>query len=81
MAWFPKLESDGRDLYPLLKKNFEKPGYYVNEKVRGETMRHFGYFMTESSGHLPQFAGRKFRTVPAIRVPIRQTGEGVKAGH
>jgi len=55
MAWFLKLEQDGKDLYPLLKKNFEKPGYYVNEKVRGEVMRHFGYFMTESTGHLSEY--------------------------
>ena len=46
MAWFLKLEHQGRDLYPLLKQRFEQPEYYVNEKVRGETLRHFGYFMT-----------------------------------
>jgi len=55
MAWFLKLEHRGRDLYPVLKANFEKPGYYVNEKVRGEVMRHFGYFMTESTGHLSEY--------------------------
>jgi len=55
MAWFLKLEHKGRDLYPTLKKNFEKPGFYVNEKVRGEVMRHFGYFMTESTGHLSEY--------------------------
>ncbi len=55
MAWFLKLEHRGVDLYPLLKANFEKPGWYVNEKVRGEVMRHFGYFMTESSGHLSEY--------------------------
>ena len=55
MAWFLKLEHKGRDLYPTLKKNFEKPGYYVNEKVRGEVLRHFGYFMTESTGHLSEY--------------------------
>ncbi len=55
MAWFLKLEKDGNDFYPVLKKNFEKPGYYVNEKVRGEVMRHFGYFMTESTGHLSEY--------------------------
>jgi alpha-galactosidase len=55
MAWFLKLEHRGRDLYPILKANFEKPGYYVNEKVRGEVMRHFGYFMTESTGHLSEY--------------------------
>jgi alpha-galactosidase len=36
MAWFLRLEHRGRDLYPLLKANFEKPGYFANEKVRGE---------------------------------------------
>jgi alpha-galactosidase len=55
MAWFLKLEQKGRDLYPVLKANFEKPGFYVNEKVRGEVMRHFGYFMTESTGHLSEY--------------------------
>jgi alpha-galactosidase len=55
MAWFLRLEKDGKDLYPTLKANFEKPGYYVNEKVRGEVMRHFGYFMTESTGHLSEY--------------------------
>src|SRR5512138_2248848 len=55
MAWFLRLEHRGRDLYPALKENFEKPGYYVNEKVRGEVLRHFGYFMTESTGHLSEY--------------------------
>ena len=27
----------------------------ANEKVRCETMRHFGYFMTESTGHLSEY--------------------------
>jgi len=55
MAWFLKLAHKGNDLYPTLKKKFEKPAYYANEKVRGEVMRHFGYFMTESSGHLSEY--------------------------
>jgi len=55
MGWFLRLEHAGRDLYPILKANFEKPGFYVNEKVRGEVLRHFGYFMTESTGHLSEY--------------------------
>ena len=55
MAWFLKLEKDGCDLYPTLRANFEKPEYYASEKVRGEVMRHFGYFMTESTGHLSEY--------------------------
>jgi len=57
MAWFLSLydKRDGRDLYPILHENFEKPEYYLNEKVRGEVLRHFGYFMTESTGHLSEY--------------------------
>jgi alpha-galactosidase len=55
MAWFLRLEHKGRDLYPVLRERFERPEYYVNEKVRGETFRHFGYFMTESTGHLSEY--------------------------
>jgi len=55
MAWFLKLERAGVDLYPRLWENIEKPEYYVTEKVRCEVMRHFGYFMTESTGHLSEY--------------------------
>lgn len=55
MAWFLKLEKDGIDMYPKFKDLFEKPEYYINEKVRGEVLRQFGYFMTESTGHLSEY--------------------------
>ncbi|MBI2302736.1 MAG: alpha-galactosidase [Armatimonadetes bacterium] len=55
MGWFLKLKHRGRDLYPLFKQRCERPEYYVNEKVRIEVMRHFGYFMTESTGHLSEY--------------------------
>ncbi len=55
MAWYLRLEKDGKDLYPLFKENIEKPEYYINDKVRCEVTRHFGYFMTESSGHLSEY--------------------------
>ena len=55
MGWFIKLEQDGRDLYPELREKFELPEYYASEKVRGEVFRHFGYFMTESTGHLSEY--------------------------
>lgn len=55
MDWFLKLEHKGKDLYPILKENMEKPEYFKNEKVRGEVMRQCGYFMTESSGHLSEY--------------------------
>jgi alpha-galactosidase len=57
MAWFLSLRDrrDGQDLYPALRAHIEKPEYYINEKVRCEVMRHFGYFMTESTGHLSEY--------------------------
>jgi alpha-galactosidase len=55
MDWFLTLEHKGKDLYPRLREVFEKPEYYKNEKVRGEVFRHFGYFMTESTGHLSEY--------------------------
>ena len=57
MAWFLSLRDkrDARDLNPILRENIEKPEYYANEKVRAEVMRHFGYFMTESTGHLSEY--------------------------
>ena len=57
MAWFLSLHDrrNGKDLYPILRENIEKPEYYINEKVRCEVMRHFGYFMTESTGHLSEY--------------------------
>ena len=55
MDWFLTLEHKGKDLYPILRKVFEKPEYYKNEKVRGEVFRQFGYFMTESTGHLSEY--------------------------
>ena len=57
MGWFLSLKHKrtGADLYPRLRANIEKPEYYVNDKVRCEVMRHFGYFMTESTGHLSEY--------------------------
>ena len=55
MAWFLKLMHNGRELYPIIREKIEKPEYYIDEKVRCEMMRHCGYFMTESSGHLSEY--------------------------
>ncbi|MCC7491055.1 MAG: alpha-galactosidase [Fimbriimonadaceae bacterium] len=57
MGWFLELHDKltGEDLYPQLRACFERPEYYANEKVRGEVLRQFGYFMTESTGHLSEY--------------------------
>lgn len=80
MAWFLRLERDGKDLYPLLRANFEKPGYYVNEKVRGEVMRHFGYFMTESTGHLSEYLPYFRKNRKALEDYCDEPGFGGESG-
>jgi alpha-galactosidase len=80
MAWFLKLEKDGVDLYPEFRKNLEKPEYYVNEKVRGEVARQFGYFMTESSGHLSDYLAWFRKNRPALELYCDQPGLGGESG-
>ena len=55
MAWFLRIQKGSRDLYPKFRRLCEKPEVYKIEKVRIETMRQFGYFMTESTGHLSEY--------------------------
>jgi alpha-galactosidase len=57
MAWFLSMrdKETGADLYPKFKAVCERPEYFINEKVRIEVMRHFGFFMTESTGHLSEY--------------------------
>jgi alpha-galactosidase len=80
MAWFLKLEKDGLDLYPRLRAAFEKPDHYINDKVRGETMRHFGYFMTESTGHLSEYLPYFRKNQKALDLYCDQPGFGGASG-
>jgi len=80
MAWFLKLEKDGRDLYPAFRATLERPEYYINEKVRGEVARHFGYFMTESSGHLSDYLPWFRKNTKALRQYCDQPGLGGQTG-
>ncbi|MBP7051995.1 MAG: alpha-galactosidase [Phycisphaerae bacterium] len=82
MAWFLALRDkrDGRDLYPILRERCEKPEYYVNEKVRCEVMRHFGYFMTESTGHLSEYVPWFRSSKRALELYCDQPGFGGASG-
>ncbi|HGJ66002.1 TPA: alpha-galactosidase [bacterium] len=80
MAWFLKIEHKGKDLYPKLREQFEKPEYYVNEKVRGEVMRHFGYFMTESTGHLAEYLPYFRKNKMALDLYCDEPGFGGESG-
>lgn len=55
MAWVMEIKKGGEDLYPVFKNRLANPGYLAGEKIRFDVMQHFGYFSTESSGHLSDF--------------------------
>jgi alpha-galactosidase len=80
MDWFLTLRHDGRDLYPRLRELFEKPEYYRNEKVRGEVFRHFGYFMTESTGHLSEYLPWFRKSREALELYCDEPGFGGESG-
>ena len=80
MDWFLKLEHQGRDLYPELRAKFEHPEYYKNEKVRGEVFRQFGYFMTESTGHLSEYVPWFRSSQAALDLYCDEPGFGGESG-
>ena len=65
MDWFLTFEWNGQDAYPLLRKAMEDRDIYGKDKVRFEIMRHFGYFVSESSGHSSEYMPY-FRKTPEL---------------
>jgi len=55
MAWFIKFERNGEDLYPLIREKFFDPMIYKQDVTRFEFLKHFGYFVTESSIHMSEY--------------------------
>ena len=55
-TWFVKVEWRGMDMLPKLLELFEQhPEYSKTEKVRIDVLRRFGYYSTESNGHLSEY--------------------------
>lgn len=55
-TWFIHVEWNGIDMLPYLLELFENhPEYSHTEKVRIDVLRRFGYFSTESNGHLSEY--------------------------
>jgi len=54
-AFFLQFRRGDADLYPLLWEAIRKDEIYGQEPVRIELMKHFGYFVTESSGHASEY--------------------------
>lgn len=54
-AFFLEFRRGGEDLYPLIREAILRPEIDAEEPVRIEIMKHFGYFVTESSGHASEY--------------------------
>jgi len=61
MAWFTVLEHNGKNLYDVLRRKLRRRArldgklLYDHDRVRFDLMLHFGYFNTESSGHMSEY--------------------------
>lgn len=55
-TWFLQVRHEGEDLTGRLLEAFERhPRYGKEEKVRIDMLRRFGYYSTESNGHLSEY--------------------------
>ena len=55
MAWFLRFERDGEDAYPDLWDALENDQTFALDPVRFEVMRHFGFFVSESTRHMSEY--------------------------
>ncbi len=55
LAWFLKLQYNGRDLYPVLRQRMHDPEVEEADKPRFAMLRQTGYFVSESSYHLSEY--------------------------
>jgi len=56
MSWFTELTYEGEDMYPVLKRKAQEDRrLYEKDPVRFEILFHFGYFVSESSGHMSEY--------------------------
>ena len=55
-TWYLSVKKDGVEMKDRLLEGFEKhPEYSKTEKVRIDVLRRFGYYSTESNGHLSEY--------------------------
>lgn len=55
-TWYTQVQWRDRDMTPLMLEMFEAhPEYRQTEKVRIDMLRRFGYYSTESNGHLSEY--------------------------
>jgi alpha-galactosidase len=70
-TWYIGVRHKGQDLTGSILEAFEKhPTYSQTEKVRIDMMRRFGYYSTESNGHLSEY-------VPWYRKRLDEIGKWI----
>ncbi|WP_407270904.1 alpha-glucosidase/alpha-galactosidase [Radiobacillus sp. PE A8.2] len=73
-TWYVKIGHNGNDLTGELLEAFENhPEYSKTEKVRIDMLRRFGYYSTESNGHLSEY-------VPWYRKRPQEVNEWIDLG-
>ena len=56
MTWYISVKYKGKDMIPALLEAYERdPVLSQQEKVRIDILRRFGYYSTESNGHLSEY--------------------------
>lgn len=75
MAWLLELKRNGKDIYPEVKEKALARTDKHDDMVRYEMMRHFGYYITESSEHnaeyLPYFIKGKYpELIERFNIPL-----------
>jgi len=55
MSWFTELKVDGVDQYPVLFEKMNDPEFVKKDPVRLDFAKHFGAFVSESSGHFSEY--------------------------
>lgn len=54
-AFYIDYRWNGKDAYPLIRQAMEDPAILNEEQVRNDLFLHFGYYVTESSGHASEY--------------------------
>ena len=70
LAWFMRFERNGEDAYPALREAMNNPEIFALDTVRFEVMKHFGYFVTESTRHMSEYVPY-FRTDESVMDEFR----------
>ena len=73
-TWYVRIRHNGEDLTGKLLEAFERhPDFSRTEKVRIDMLRRFGYYSTESNGHLSEY-------VPWYRKRPEEIGQWIDLG-